>query len=196
MTPSVTPAGAALTLSSAGASSYRAGEIGVHFTRGSSLDVDVSYVRSTAQGDLNVLTSFFDTVLTPVIGANAYAPLGTDVPHRVFVRGRLMPAPRWLFLGVLDWRSGLPYSTVNEVLDFVGPRNSLRFPSSARLELGLERRITIPIVKFQPWVGIRVTNILGSFLPTDVQANTNSPSYGTFYNSDSRGVRLQFRFER
>ena len=85
---------------------------------------------------------------------------------------------------------------VNEVLDFVGPRNSLRFPSSARLELGLERRITIPIVKFQPWVGIRVTNILGSFLPTDVQANTNSPSYGTFYNSDSRGVRLQFRFER
>jgi hypothetical protein len=196
VTPSVTPAGAALTLTSAGASSYRDGEVGVHYTRGSSVDVDASYVRSSAQGDLNVLTSFFDTVLAPVIGANAYAPSSADVPHRLFVRGRLMPAPRWLVLGVLDWHTGFPYSSVNEMLDFVGSRNSLRFPNAARLELGLERRITIPIVKVQPWVGVRVTNILGAFLPTDVQANTNSPSYGTFYNSDSRGLRLQFRFER
>ncbi|MBZ5557902.1 MAG: TonB-dependent receptor [Acidobacteriia bacterium] len=194
VTPSVTPAGAALTLSSAGASSYRDAEVGVHFTRGSSVDVDASYVRSKAQGDLNALTNFFDTVLTPVVGANAYAPLNADVPHRLFVRGRLMPAPRWLFLGVFDWRTGIPYSAVNEMLDFVGPRNSLRFPNAARLELGLERRIKV--LRYQPWVGIRVTNILGAFLPADVQANTNSPSYGTFYNSDNRGVRLQFRFER
>ena len=196
VTPLVTAVGAALTLSSAGASSYRDGEISVHFTRSSAVDVDASYVRSSAQGDLNVLTSFFDTVLAPVVGANAYAPLNTDVPHRLLVRGRLMPAPRWLLLGVLDWHTGLPYSIVNEMLDFVGPRNTLRFPNSARLELGVERRITLPVVKFQPWVGIRVTNILGSFLPTDVQANTNSPAFGTFYNSDSRGVRLQFRFEK
>jgi outer membrane receptor for ferrienterochelin and colicin len=192
----VTPTATALTLSSGGASSYRDGEVGVHFTRGSSADLDVSYVRSSAQGDLNALTNFFDTVLTPVVGANQYASSNADVPHRLFIRGRLMPRPRWLMLGVLDWRTGVPYSVVNEMLDFVGARNSLRFPATQRLELGLERRITIPLVKFQPWIGVRVTNILGSFLPADVQANTNSPSYGTFYNSSGRGVRLQFRFER
>ncbi|MBI3403106.1 MAG: TonB-dependent receptor [Acidobacteria bacterium] len=194
VTPSATPTGAALTLSSGGASSYRDGEVGVHFTRGASADVDVSYVRSSAQGDLNALTNFFDTVLAPVIGANAYGPLNADVPHRLFVRGRLMPAPRWLLLGVFDWRTGVPYSTVNEMLDFVEPRNAQRFPDAARLELGLERRIKV--LRFQPWIGIRVTNILGAFLPADVQSNTSAPSYGTFYNSDNRGVRLQFRFER
>jgi hypothetical protein len=194
VTPAATPSGAALRLSSDGASSYRDAEIGVHFTRGSSADVDVSYVRSSAQGDLNALTNFFDTVLQPVLGANAYAPLNADVPHRLFVRGRLMPAPRWLFLGVLDVRTGVPYSIVDEMLDFVGPRNALRFPIYPRLELGLERRIKV--MKFQPWVGVRVTNILGANLPVDVQNNTASPAYGTFYNSENRGVRLQFRFER
>ncbi|MBI3492921.1 MAG: TonB-dependent receptor [Acidobacteria bacterium] len=192
--PFATASGAGLLLSSDGRSSYRAADVGVHFTRSAFADVDVSYVRSSAQGDLNVLTNFYDTVLAQVIGANAYAPLNADVPHRLFVRGRLMPAPRWLLLGVFDWRTGVPYSIVNEMLDFVGPRNDLRFPTSARLELGLERRIKV--LRFQPWVGIRVTNILGAFLPVDVQANTNSPAFGTFYNSESRGARLQVRFER
>ena len=54
-----------------------------------------------------------------------------------------MPTPRWLLLGIFDWRSGLPYSVVNETLDFVGPRNSLRFPAYVRLEVGLERRFKI-----------------------------------------------------
>ena len=62
--------------------------------------------------------------------------------------------PRWLLLGIADWRSGLPYSAVNETLDFVGPRNQLRFPTYARLELGVEHRFKI--FKLQPWIGVRV----------------------------------------
>ena len=49
----------------------------------------------------------------------------TDVPNRLLARGRVKPTPRWLLLGIFDWRSGLPYSVVNETLDFVGPRNNL-----------------------------------------------------------------------
>ena len=105
-----------------------------------------------------------------------------------------MPSPRWLLLGIADWRSGLPYSAVNETLDFVGPRNQLRFPTYARLELGVEHRFTI--FKLQPWIGIRAYNALSAFLPTDVQANTGSPLFGSFYNSEYRQFRLQVRFER
>ena len=55
----------------------------------------------------------------------------------------MSPRPHWLLLGIFDWRSGTPYSTVSEALDFVGARNVLRFPTYRRLEVGLERRIKI-----------------------------------------------------
>ena len=181
-------------LSSDGRSSYRDVEVGAKYTRGSVMDVEATYTRSRSEGDLNVLTNFFDAVLTPIVGDNTYARLSTDVPHRVLVRGRVMPAPKWLVLGVFDWRTGVPYSVVNETLDFEGPRNELRFPNYGRLELGVER--SIKILKFQPWVGVRFSNVLGQFLPEDVQNNTASPFFGTFYNAEPRRLRLQVRFER
>src|SRR5262249_21184132 len=164
------------------------------FTHGSTADFSVSYARSSAKADLNSLTNFFDAVLSPVIGANQYVPASTDVPHRLFARGRVNPTPRWLLLGIFDWHSGLPYSVVNEALDFVGARNSQRFPTYVRLEVGVERRFKI--LKFQPWIGIRIWNALGSFNPTDVQSNIGSPLFGQFYNSEYRQYRIQVRFER
>ena len=46
----------------------------------------------------------------------------------------------------------------------------------SRLELGVERRIKV--------------------LADEVQNNTGSPHFGTFYNSEPRRIRLQVRFER
>ena len=181
-------------LESTGRSSYREAEATVRFAHGSHVDVNVSYVRSAAMSDSNALTNFFDSIMWPVIGANAYGPANADVPHRLFVRGHAMPTPQWLVVGILDWRSGLPYSVVNEALDFAGPRNDHRFPSYLRLELGLERRFKI--FKYRPWIGVRADNALNSFLPTDVQSNIGSPAFGSFYNSEYRQFRLQVRFER
>jgi hypothetical protein len=192
--PSTTASGGELFLSSEGRSSYRDIELGVHFTRGSRIDVETLYDWSAARGDSNELTSFLDTIVAPVVGANAYAPLGIDVPHRLFARSRILATPRWLLLGVLDWRTGAPYSTVNEVLDFVGPRNERRFPNYARLELGVEYRVKL--FKWQPWAGLRVANVFDAFLPADVQANTSSPEFGRFFNSEDRHVRVLLRFGR
>jgi len=181
-------------LSSEGRSRYRDVEVSAHYTRGAAVDVEATYTRSRSEGDLNTLASSFDSVLAPIIGENAYAVLATDVPHRLFIRGRVIPRPKWLALGVFDWHTGLPYSVVNETLDFVGPRNASRFPNYCRLELGVERRIKV--FRFQPWVGVRVSNILRQSLPEEVQNNTGSPSFGGFYNSEPRRARVQVRFER
>jgi hypothetical protein len=181
-------------LSSDGQSSYRDVEVGVHYTRGTLVDIDATYTRSKSEGDLNALASTFDSVLAPIIGENVYAPLGTDVPHRLLVTGRVMPRPKWLVLGILDWHTGVPYSIVDEMLDYIGPRNALRFPVYSWLELGIERRFKI--FRWQPWIGVRAGNALGLFLPTDVQNNTGSPNFGTFYNSDTRRIRGSLRFER
>jgi len=183
-----------LRLSSDGRSRYRELEAGLHFTHTPAADFNVTYVRSSARGDLNALANYFDAILWPVVGANAFAPLNVDAPNRLLARGRMMPTPTWLLLGIFDWRTGFPYSIVDETLDFVGPRNSARFPTYARLELGLEHRFRI--LKYQPWIGVRAYNALNAFLPTDVQANVGAPSFGSLYNSEYRQFRLQVRFER
>jgi hypothetical protein len=192
--PIATDAPAELLLTSSGQSNYRQAEVGVHLTRGSRLDLEVSYVRSSAREDLNGIVNFYDSVLAPVIGANAYAPAPADAPNRVLVHGTTMPTPRWMLLGTVEWRDGLPYSIVDDTLEFVGARNDRRFPTYVRLDGGFDRRISMG--KLHPWLGLRVSNALNSFLPADVQANTGSPAFGTFYNSVYREYRIHIRFER
>jgi hypothetical protein len=184
----------ALLLSSTGESSYLQQEVNVHVTRGTRLDLTTSYVHSSARQDLNDLVDFYDAVLEPIIGANAYAPATADAPNRLFVHGRAMPNGGWMVLGTFDWRSGLPYSIVNDTLDFVGPRNEQRFPTYVRVDAGVERRVSV--AKVHAWVGIRFANALNSFLPADVQANQGAPDFGNFYNSPIREYRIQVRIEK
>jgi hypothetical protein len=187
------PAGV-LRLQSGGHSDYRNLEVGFRFSHSSRADLTASYARSLAEGDLNSFANYYDTMMWPVVPPHGYGPLTTDVPHRFLARGRVLPASNWLIIGVADWRTGLPYSTVDAYLDFVGPRNDLRMPNYLRFDLGLEHRFKIG--KLQPWVGIRAYNAFNAFLPADVQANISSPAFGSFYNSQFRQYRLQVRFER
>jgi hypothetical protein len=191
--PITTPAGPQLRLESTGRSSYREAEVGVHFTAGTRVDVNATYARSSARADLNAFTNFFDYVLQPIVGRNEYAVARTDVPNRLLARWRVLPTMNWLLVGVLDWRSGLPWSNVNEFLDFAGPRDTERFPTYFRLDMGVEHRFHI--FGGRPWIGIRADNVLDSWLPTDVQSNITSPGYGTFYNTEFRQFRVQVRFE-
>lgn len=191
--PVMSPTGSALLLESTGRSAYREAEVGVHFTAGTRVDVTATYARSKADADLNAFTNFFDSVLQPVVGANQYAPARADAPNRLLARWRVFPTPSWLLVGVLDWRSGLPYSDVDEMLDFVGDRNSKRFPTYFNVDAGLEHRFKI--FGAHPWIGFRVDNVFDAWLPSDVQANISSPAYGTFYNTEYRQFRIQVRFE-
>src|SRR5581483_8616844 len=124
---------------------------------------------------------YADTLLRPIVGANAYAPTPMDVPHRLLARASLLPGPAWLFTTTVDWHTGTPYSTVDRELDFVGARNVLRLPTAFRVDLGAEHRMTL--FKWRPWVGVRVANAFNAFLPADVQANVDSTAFGSLYNS-------------
>lgn len=191
--PQVAARGPELLLTSDGRSRYRDVEIGARYANGPGTDITATYVRSSSRGDLNAFTTFYGTIPWPIVGANSYGATAADVPNRLIVRGRFS-TKRWLFIGLADWHSGFPYSVVNDTLDFVGPRNDHRFPTVVRSELGAERRFSI--LKWRPWIGVRVNNPFGAFLPSDVQANLASASFGSFYNSEYRKVRLIIRFER
>ena len=183
-----------LLLESDGRSLYRDLEVGFHASHATRADLTASYSRSMAEGDLNAFASYYDTMLWPVVPPHSYGTLPTDVPHRFLARGRFLPASTWLINGVADWRTGQPYSLLNEYLDFVGARNTQRMPTYLRFDLGLEHRFKMG--KLQPWIGVRAYNAFNAFLPADVQANVSSPAFGSFYNSQFRQYRLQVRFER
>jgi hypothetical protein len=188
------PSTGQLLLTASGNSSYVGGEIGAHFSAGERADINVSYTRSRAYADLNALASYFDTIMWPVIGRNEYAPAPTDAPNRLLARARFTPWRNWLVIGIMDWRNGFPWSPTTDALEYIPPRNSLRFPNYFRLEAGLERHVKI--FRFRPWIGVRVWNALDSFLPVDVQSNLGSANYGAFYNSEYPQIRIILRFER
>jgi hypothetical protein len=97
--------------------------------------------------------------------------------------------------GVVNWRTGFPYSAVNEYLDFVGRRNlEYRFPARFTADLGIEHHFTG--LKWKPWIGVRMYNAFDSFIPSDVQSNLSSPAFGQFFNSQIQQIRFQLRFER
>jgi hypothetical protein len=192
--PIVSGTSGMLLLDSHGSSRYQSGEVSIRYSHSTRADVTASYARALARGDLNSFANFYDTMLWPVVEPNAFAYLATDVPNRFLAHGRLLPTPKWLVTAVAEWRNGLPYSVVNEYLDFVGARNTARMPNYFRVDLGLEHKFRI--LKLEPWIGVRAYNALNAFLPADVQNNISSPAFGNLYNSQFRQYRIQVRFER
>jgi TonB dependent receptor/TonB-dependent Receptor Plug Domain len=180
-----------LTLSSRGRS--RSDEIETtlrrQFKNGSHMTA--SYVRSNAKGDLNDFVSIFGDLREPVIVADQYARQTFDTPNRFLVWG-VVNLPRDIAVSpTLEYRTGFPYSLVDESQQTVGTRNDGgRFPNLMTLDLAVTKDVQIK--KHRARVGVQVFNLTNHFNPQDVQNNTASPLVGEFANSVARQVRAKF----
>lgn len=182
-----------IELASSGTSAYSDTEVGARFKRGTTLDVDVSYTHSSSKADLNDAYGYFlNLTANPVLRPNAYGPTDKDSPHRFVGRGRANIGRNWIVELAGEIRSGFPYSAVNEQLEFVGQRNSYRFPTVATMDASVERRFRIG--RFEPWIGLVFLNALNSFAPSDVQNNLASPAFGSLYSSPIRQIRITVHF--
>ncbi len=154
-------------------------------------DLTVSYVRSHGTADLNNYDQFYGNLRNPILRANEYNLIPTDVPHRVIVRGTIGLPAQWDIAPVIEVRSGFPYSAVDEFQDFVGPRNrSGRLPRVRTIDFALSRPWTFRKYRFR--AGIRIYNIFGASAERDVQNNITSPSFGQFFNPLERSVGFVF----
>jgi len=96
-----------------------------------------SYTRSRANTD---------QALDPVLGALFFAPqqgapLAWDAPNRALSWGTV-PTPFWDidFAYFFEYRTGYPFSVVNQQQFLIGAPNSLRFPDYASLNISLEKK--------------------------------------------------------
>lgn len=185
------PARGELRLSSSGESRYKEAEFTARYLGGQRRDLTMSYVWSRATADLNNYDQFYGNFRNPIVRANEHSLISSDAPHRLLLRGTIGVPGQWDIAPVLEVRSGFPWSAVNEFQDFVGVRNRAgRFPRVSTLDFSLTRPWRLMKYRFR--AGIRVYNVFGASADRDVQSNTTSPNFGTFYNPIERSIGLTF----
>jgi hypothetical protein len=175
-----------LVLANSGAARYRRVEATLHarpFERG---DLNVSYIWSRSRGDLNTLSDTFMPFEQPVIRPNVSGVLPSDVPNRLVTWG-LFELPFKLILSpVVDVRTGLPYSNVDVLQNYVGPPNSLRFPTYFSLDARIYREFPLRLpfmersTKRKIRFGVYTINLTNRLNPLAIYSNAASPLFGQF----------------
>lgn len=186
-----------LLLLNSGRSRYRELQAVARFRFQEGRNIFLSYVRSQARGNLNDFNHYFGNLKQAVIRPDENGKQPFDAPNRMLFWGEFALPFDMVATPVVDWRSGFPFSIVNEQHDFVGPRNEGgRFPSLFTLDLLVTKGVTIPFrgKKYRGRAGITFFNITNHWNPRDVQNNLDSRQFGTFFNSTGLSVRLKFEF--
>ncbi len=155
----------------------------------------VSYVSASARGNLNDLNAIDGNFKEPFVQADQIGPLRFDAPHRLLAWA-LLNAPRTVTIAPFaEWRSGFPYSAVDENWDYVGARNTQRFPRFFSLDLVVNKLITLPFFNVPTRVGFSIYNLTAHNNGRDVQADIERPDFGQTYNRIHRTLRGQFEID-
>lgn len=186
----------ALSLSSSGRYSYREFQVTARYKTGRNLWF-ASYTRSQASGDLNDFFQFFGNLPQPVVQPDARARLPYDAPNRFLFWGDFSAPFKLKIAPVFEIHSGFPYSVTNQYRDFVGPRNSRRFPRFSSVDIEITRRISLPFGEkhLHARVGGALFNLFNHDNPRDVQTDIDSRQFGHFFNSAWRGYKGKFVLE-
>ena len=183
--------GSEFLLESARRDKYRGATVSARHSFHGGAEVFGSYTQSRANSD---------QVLDPVLGALYFAaqqggPLAWDAPNR-FLGWASVPTPVWgiLFTCLLDFRTGYPFSLVNQQQFLVGAANSQRFPDYASVNIGLEKKFRFRGYLFA--VRGSVINLLDRQNADVVLNNVDAPmtQFLTFNGGQGRAFTGRLRF--
>jgi hypothetical protein len=177
----------AIVLTPSGRVSYDAFELTAKFSLPKNQPFYVSYVRSKARGDLNDFNSYYGDFGIPLVRQNQFSNLSTDVPNRLLAWGSITLPHQLIISPILEWRSGFPYSIINESQNFVGTRNAAnqRFPNFFSLDAEISKDFKVT-KKYAVRLSLRGFNLTDHFNPRNVRNNLNDPQFGAFINSYRR----------
>jgi hypothetical protein len=178
-----------LGLAPIGGSHYHQFEATVHYQAGERSELNVSYVRSRARGDLNALSDLYVPFEAPVIRPDVTGNLASDVPNRVVSWGAFGLPWKLTLSPVVDVHSGFPYSNVDTLQSYVGGANSQRFPDFFSLDVKVYRefRLNLPGLRNRGLrLGLYTLNLTNHSNWLQVYNNVTSPSFGHFVGMQHR----------
>jgi hypothetical protein len=196
----VSPIGAGksgiIALSNGGNDSYREFQATASY-RSARFSLNGSYVRSRAYGTLNDPFLFFGNYPQAVIQPNASGRLAFDAPNRFLVWGDIEGPWKLTIMPVFDVHTGFPWSVQNDYREYLGPRNTQRYPLFSSTDLQVTRPFTVHLGERQLKLraGMAVFNLFNHDNPRDVQPIVNSSNFGGFYNDAWRTFRGKLVFQ-
>ena len=182
-----------LALTNHGGTFYREIQVTTRYTMRRAT-VNASYVRSKAYGNLNDFNQFFGNDPVAVIEPDERGRLPFDAPNRFLAWGEWAAPFKLTLLPVLDVHTGFPWSQINQARQFVGPRDSERYPRFTSFDLQVTRPVKLPIPheRLKTRIGFSVFNLFNHFNPRDVQNDVDSARYAALFNGVGRTFRGKF----
>jgi len=159
---------------------------------------NMSYTWSRSKGDLNTADRTLSEFPSIAIRPNEFAVQPFDSPHRVLAYGQFELPYDFRVAPLFEYRTGFPFSAINDRLEFVGGRNEAgRFSDYLSLDLQISKGFPVKFRKktYRVRPGAALFNLTNHFNPRDVQNNINDPNYGRFYNSLGFGLKAKFDIE-
>jgi hypothetical protein len=188
----VTGLGAYL-LEGVGSSRYRQFDVIAQVRLRQDREVFMSYTHSSARGDLNDFSRYLGTVARPVIYANQYGTLGTDMPDRFLLWGVFQLPRKFQVAPVVEWRTGFPYVQVNASQQYSGVPNSTRYPDFFSIDSRFSKDLKVN-PKYSVRLSVTGFNLTNHFNPEQVHNNTADPAFGYFFGHRGRRFTADFDF--
>ena len=181
-----------LTLQNQGEQSYREFQVRGRYQFGQHT-LNASYVRSKAYGDLNDFFQFYGNLPKAVVQPDGRGRLSYDAPNRVLAWGEFQLPWKFTALPVVDVHTGFPYSVQDVYREYVGQRNSKRFPRFESVDLQVLHPFKVKRLKGH--AGFTIFNLFNHDNPRDVQTIQESARLGQFFNPAWREFRGKLVFE-
>ncbi len=180
--------GGPLAVSSNGRSTYKEVQVSVRQTWGRSQQLFVSYVRSSARGELNDFMALFTGFDQPLLQPGGISRLSADAPHRWLAWGTLN-TPFWgiVMSPVMEWHSGFPYSVVDPQYFYLGEPNGGEYPAFFGVDMIAYK--TVSYKNRAADLGVQLFNLTNHDNPRAVYPVFASSQFGTFANSVGPIVR-------
>jgi hypothetical protein len=163
--------------------------------------LSVSYIHSYAHGDLNTIADVYVPFEQAIIRPNLTGVLPSSIPDRLVAWGIFALPWKLVVAPVVDFHTGLPYSVIDSVENYVGVPDSQRFPSFFSLDVKFYREITgrLNILRgvggHTARIGIIALNLTNHLNPLDVFNNNTSPEFGQFSGFQHRVIAMVIEFK-
>lgn len=188
--PFVVPDDVGIFLTNSGRTATKHVEITANIRVGQQDQLFISYVTSSALGDLNDFSLVASDMPAPVLRDNARAALRHDTPNRVVMWGTFHLPWELIASPSIEWRNGFPWSELDVYRDYAGAANDRRFPDYFSPDLQVTKGFRLAGIPLR--AGVLVTNFIFRANPRDVIATVDSPRFGEFLNKVPS--RVYFRF--
>jgi hypothetical protein len=167
---------------------YRSVQFSFRHSFSDQASISANYTRSGTRSNRVFDYSLQTIVFTP----QQSGPLNWDAPNR-FISSGWAPAPLWgLFLSYFfEYRTGFPFSIVNEQQQVVGQANQTRFPDYLSLNIGIEKRVHLFTKNWA--VRLTILNVTSRSNPDSVINNVDSPDFMKFAGGSKRALSARVR---